>query len=279
MHIREEASPALQCAMDMASERGASSWLTVLSLDEHHFALHKQAFRDALALQYGWLPSMVPTHCTCGQSFSIQHMLSCPKGGYPTIRHNELRDFTASLLTETCHSVAIEPSLLPLTSESLNGASSNQQDGAGLDIVANGFWGSRYEKAFFDVRVFNPYAPSNRHSSLAATYRQHETVKKRLYEQRVREVEHASFTPLVFSSTGGLGPTATTFYKRLASMLSNKWKQPYSTTIGWLRCRLSFCLLRSSIMCIRGARSSAHSYHPQLVAAVDLAVTDSHLRQ
>ena len=134
-------------------------------------------------------------------------------------------------------------------------------------------------KPFFDVRVFNPYAPSNRHSSLAATYRQHETVKKRLYEQRVREVEHTSFTSLVFSSTGDLGPVATTFYKRLTSMLSDKRKQPYSTTIGWLRCRLSFFLLRSSIMCIRGTRSSAHSYHPQLVAAVDLAVTDLHLRQ
>ena len=43
MHIREEASPALQRAMDMASERGASIWLTVLPLDEHCFALHKQA--------------------------------------------------------------------------------------------------------------------------------------------------------------------------------------------------------------------------------------------
>ena len=206
-------------------------------------------------------------------------MVSCPKGGYPTIRHNELRDFTASLLTKTCYSVAIEPSLLPLTSETLNGASLNKQDGARLDIMANVFWGSRYEKAFFDVKVFNPYAPSNRHSSLAATYRQHETLKKCLYEQRVREVEHASFTPLVFSLTGGLGPAATTFYKHLASMLSGRWKQPYSTTIDWLRCRLSFFLLRSSIMCIRGARSSAHSYHPQLAAAVDLAVNDSRLRQ
>ena len=86
--IREEVSPVLQRAMDLASERGASSWLTVLPLEEHHFVLHKQAFRDALALRYGWLPSMVPTQCACGQSFTIQHVLSCPKGGYPSIRHN-----------------------------------------------------------------------------------------------------------------------------------------------------------------------------------------------
>ena len=48
--LREAVSPALQHAMDLASERGASSWLTVLPLEEHKFALHKQAFRDALAL-------------------------------------------------------------------------------------------------------------------------------------------------------------------------------------------------------------------------------------
>ena len=154
--LREEVSPVLQRAMDLASERGVSSWLTVLPLEEHHFVLHKQAFKDALALRYGWLPSMVPTQCACGQSFTIQHVLSCLKRGYPSIRHNELR-----LLMETCHSVAIEPPLLPLTIETLTGASSNKQDGARLDIVANGFLVSRYERAFFDVRVFNPYAPSN----------------------------------------------------------------------------------------------------------------------
>ena len=68
------------------------------------------------------------------------------------------------------------------------------------------------------LRVFNPFAPSNRHSSLSASYRHHENLKKRHYEQRIREVEHSSFTPLVFATTGGLGPAATAFYKRLASM-------------------------------------------------------------
>ena len=275
--LRNSLPPPLQRAMDLSMEKGASSWLTVLPLEEHHFSLHKQAFRDALALRYGWLPSQVPPNCPCGHPFSTQHVLSCPKGGYPSIRHNELRDFTASLLSETCHGVAVEPFLQPVTSESLNGASANRQEGARLDIVASGFWGSTFERAFFDVRVFNPFAPSNRHSSIAATYRQHERVKKRQYEQRIREIEHSSCTPLVFSTTGGLAPAANTFYKRLASMLAEKWNQPYSSTIGWLRCRLSFSLLRSSIMCIRGARSSAHKFQSQLEAAVDLTVADSNL--
>ena len=42
--------------MDLAQEKGASSWLTTLPLKEFNFALHKGAFRDAVALRYGWQP-------------------------------------------------------------------------------------------------------------------------------------------------------------------------------------------------------------------------------
>ena len=164
-----------------------------------------------------------------------------------------------------------------MTSKTLNDASTNKHDGAHLDIVAYGFWGSSFERAFFDVRVFNPLAPSNRRYPLAATYRNHEKEKKRQYEQRIREIEHSSFCPLVFSLTGGLAPAATAFYKRLASQLSDKWKQPYGSTIGWLRCRISFFLLRSYIMCIRGVRSSAHSFNHQFAATVDLTMADTTL--
>ena len=117
-------------------------------------------------------------NCSCGQPFSVQHALSCPKGGYPSIKHNELRDLTAALLSETCHGVAVEPYLQPITSEKFVYASANTQDGARLDIVADGFWGGSFERAFFDVRVFNPFAQSNSHSSIQATYRHHENLKK-----------------------------------------------------------------------------------------------------
>ena len=97
--------------------------------------------------------------------------------------------------------------------------------------------------------------------------------KKRAYDQRVREIEHGSFSPLVFSTTGGMGPTATIVYKRLASMIAKKHNKTYSKTIHWLRCRLSFSLLRSAIMCLRGSRSSLH--HPELsLQNIDLAITE-----
>ena len=93
-----------------------------------------------------------------------------------------------------CNDVNIEPTLQPVTGEQLHGASSITEDGARLDIAANGFWGSRFERAYFDVRVFNPLAPYNRQQNLASTYKKHERSKIRGYEQRVREIEHGSFS-------------------------------------------------------------------------------------
>ena len=40
--------------------------------------------------------------------------MNCPTGGFPTIRHNELRDFTASLLSEICFNVGVEVGALDL---------------------------------------------------------------------------------------------------------------------------------------------------------------------
>ena len=76
-----------------------------------------------------------------------------------------------------------------------------------------------------------------------------------MYEQRIRDVEMGSFTPLVFSTVGGMGSAATVAYKCLASMLSTQWGQSYSSVVSWIRCSTSFSLLRSAVTCLRGARS------------------------
>ena len=258
--VQDQLPTHLQRSLQLAQEKGASTWLTSLPIEEHGFALHKAAFKDALSLRYGWSILNPPTHCTCTQPFSIEHALNCKTGGFPAVRHNEVRDITASLLSEVCHGVTVEPHLQPLSGESMSRSSAINEDGARLDVAAYGFWGGRFEKAFMDVRVFNPSAQSNRRGPLASVYRRHELEKKRQYDQRIREVERATFTPLVMSVTGGMGKSATVFYKRLASMISEKRNTPYSQTINWIRCKLSFALLRSSIMSIRGARSSRH--HP-----------------
>ena len=200
-------------SMELSQEKGASTWLTALPIDEHGFALHKAAFRDSLSLRYGWPLQNSPSHCSCGQPFSVEHALTCKTGGFPAVRHNEVRDITAMLLTEICHGVTTEPHLQPLLGESLSHRSAITEDSAGVDITVYGFWGGRFEKVFVDVRVFNPSTQSNRHGPLSSVYRKHEQEKRRKYDQRVHKVKHATFTPLVLSTTGGMGRAATTFYK------------------------------------------------------------------
>ena len=91
--------------------------------------------------------------------------------------------------------MCVEPSPQPLTGETVDYATANLEDGARVDVCVAGFWGSRHQKAYFDVKVFNPNAPSSQLSSL---YRRFEQDKCRKYEQRIRDVEMASFTPLIF---------------------------------------------------------------------------------
>ena len=55
------------------------------------------------------------------------------------------------------------------------------------------------------MQVFNPMATSYRTTAVSSLYRHFERAKQRMYEQRVREVEMSSFTPLVFSTFGGMG--------------------------------------------------------------------------
>ena len=83
----------------------------------------------------------------------VDHALSCSQGGYPSLRHNELRDLTAHLLSETCPNVSTKPELQPLSGESLTYLISNVQDGARLDVRAEGFWGDRHQSTFFNSTI------------------------------------------------------------------------------------------------------------------------------
>jgi len=62
---------------------------------------------------------------------------------------NNVRDLTASLLSEVCHNVKVEPNLQPLTGEELRYRTAVCDDDAGLDIHAAGFWGYSPAKCFF----------------------------------------------------------------------------------------------------------------------------------
>ena len=126
--------------------------------------------------------------------------------------------------------------------EQLVNAAANTQDGACLDISTRGVWRGHYENTYFDVCIFNPHALTNRHDQLSQCYKRHEHVKKRASEQRAREMECASFTPLILAVTGGMTNEATHLYKRLASLRARKFNQSYSSTVPRLCCKVPFSL-------------------------------------
>ena len=62
----------------------------------------------------------------------------------------------------------------------------------------------------------------------------------------------------------------------IAAMIGEKKDTSYSRTISWIRCRLSFSLLRATIMAIRGARSSVT--HGAIGEPIALQSAEGHLQ-
>ena len=146
-------------------------------------------------------------------------------------------------MSEVCKDVTTGPQHEPLSGETFRCNSTTADDQARVDIRARGFSGGHFEVAFFDVRVFNLLVASNYTSTLAFCYRRHERSKQRMYEERIRDVDHGLFTPLVFSASGGAGQLVERVIKLPSSKLSEKLDDAYSRTIHWVCLGLCFALL------------------------------------
>ena len=175
--------------------------------------------------------------------------MSCKKGGFGSIRHNDLRDLTAKIVSEVCKDIEIEPKLLSLSGEELHGRTTNRSNEARLDIKARGFW-ERGQQAFFDIRIFEPNACRYLSKSLQQCHEMSEHEKKRLYNERVLQINHGTFTPLVFSVYGTMGRECKTFSPRLSQLIFDKGNLSKSITMNWIRTKVCFALLKSSLLCL-----------------------------
>ena len=177
------------------------------------------------------------------------------------------------MIPELCNNVTNEPHFHPLSGEALHFKTANWEFNARFDNAAYGFWRGRFEHSYFDVRVFNPSAPSN--PPFKSGYHCHEREKRHQYEQCVHETEHDHFIPLAFITTRGMGGAASKVYKRLANLLTEKLDLSYGEAMGWIRCKLSFDLVRLAVMCICGTCSWMHS--PVIDTPVDVQIAEAHL--
>ena len=87
-------------------------------------------------------------------------------------------------------------------------------------------------------------------------YTHHEDAKKKEYNARIIQIERASFTPLVFSCSGGMSSETGKFIKQLARKISEKKQDEYSQVFAFIRRRIRFDILRSCVISLRGERAS-----------------------
>lgn len=253
---RPPEQPLLAKALQLNTQKGCSSWLTALPLERYHFTLTRPEWHDAMALRYLLPPPALPAACACGQPNSVTHAQCCHLGGYLGLRHDAVRDSIASFLERAgCKSVEKEQHMTQMSQaeKETAPAGANVTDGARMDVTAIGVWGP-LQKAYCDIRVFDPVAPSKESRALDALFLDNEAEKKRAYAWRVREIEHGSFTPLVFSVFGGTGRECDVFLKTLAEKTSKKTKETPSDVLAWMRTVIAFSLIRTALICLRGWR-------------------------
>jgi hypothetical protein len=175
------------------------------------------------------------------------------------MRHNEIKDELCDLLTKALVPSAVrnQPRIYPIhhpavptptkaEPDPVRRINSLVDDDRG-DILIRGFWARGTD------RVTNTDAKSQHHKDPDKMFSQHKREKKRKYlEPCLKQQRH--FTPFVVSTDGLLGREATVFLKRLASVLLDKWHQPYSVVCGFVRSRMSIAIARATHLCLRGAR-------------------------
>ena len=245
--IQQQLPSPQMWSIQLASEKGPSSWLIAQPIQQHGFALHKRNFRDALCLMYGWTP-LPHTVYACGKQFTIDHALCCPTGRYPTICHNEISNLLASIMTDVCSDVATEPVLQHLSEETFRCRTTSTNNAACLDIHARGFGGNQSECTFFDVRIFSPRCPLIVSTPLPPATA---IMSKPNVMCTRREYVKWSMPPsLQYSQPQEEPAHSPPYLKHLCSFLAEKRDLVYSITIGWLQTQLNCSLLTSVIMSI-----------------------------
>ena len=270
-NVKNSQDANMQRSIEQLSEPGASSWLGALPLQEQGFNLTKGEFQDALALRYNKTVKNLPSKCPCGSAFTVTHALDCHLGGFVNARHDNIRDVECSLLKSVVHDVEREPPLQPVTNKVGYQKTAILADDARTDIRARGFWRDG-QNAYFDIRVTNVDCASQQSSSLKSVLRKHEMEKKRNYNRRIMEVEHGTFTPLVFSTSGVMAHECSAYHKTLAEKLANKKNERYEEVMRYLRVKFSFLALKSTLLCLRGSRTI--SKVPEAASDFSLALNE-----
>ena len=189
------------------------------------------------------------------------------------MRHDNIRDYEANLIRKVCNDVEVEPNLQPLEGEVIRG---EKGDDARSDIRGRGVW-RPCQNAFFDVCVTNTNCASQEKTTTSKILKAHENQKKRKYNDRIMNIEHGTFTPLIFTVNGSAGPEAEVFHKHIADRIAEKTGEKYAKVITMIRCKITFIILRACLACLRGSRQRNVTAESTVTDDFALACEDARL--
>ena len=259
----------------------AGAWLTCIPNSLNGTELSYEEFQDNLRLRFGFEPLNLPEKCDgCGEKFTVEHALSCAKGGLVLIRHNTSAGEWGNLCGKghLPSSVSHEPFIKFSGTQAerdaraarLAAEAAAEARGEGGDETArppadpsigmmmkgdkgcDNFW-KWGTTCIFDSRITQTDAPTYRGKDPAKVLADAESEKKAKYLQACLD-RRRHFTPMVYSVDGMAGDEARAAEKKLASALAGKWKREYSEMCGYVRVRMSIAVVRSNTLLLRGQR-------------------------
>ena len=150
------------------------------------------------------------------------------------------------MMSEVCKDTEIEPKLIPLSGEELQDETSNNSNKESVDIRSPVFW-ERVQQTFFGSWIFNPNVCRCGNKSLQQCYVMNEQEKKQAYNERILKADHGTW-----------------YKKRVPKVLlafgakqSQKRNPPLSISSNCIRTKVSFGLLKSNLLCLRGREQHA----------------------
>ena len=69
--LKEDISDSQKLLLEIANEKGVSSWLTADPSVQFSSILNKSDFRDAVCIRYGYPLDGLPTTCVCGSDLTV----------------------------------------------------------------------------------------------------------------------------------------------------------------------------------------------------------------
>ena len=120
--------------------------------------------------------------------------LNCNKGSFVTIRHNNIIDYEANLVAKIHTDVEAELYLQSIEGEIVNGIPG---DNARPNVRAKGVWRDGQNVLYY--RITNTNSAAQHDVKIERVLLRHKTEKKQEYNRQIMNIEHGTFTQLVFS--------------------------------------------------------------------------------